>query len=597
MGKKFRKRIHALILAVVLAVTTFASVCTVAAGSSVSGSTVIDFSFPFDFLLFCFGDAEKEMTEEELELQRDVLREQSQKVEKEAGLTFVYEYAMETPVAIGTLDMSGCKGPGTFVFANPDLVPEKGVTVCEFIFTPSDVNAFEYEKMLGWDKQTNTLRRYAEVICSSLAALEEEVTDAPVKEEESVIPNAVVKDPEVTPEVTPEATPETTPEATPEVTPETTPEATPEVTPETTPEVTPETTPEVTPEVPLEGTLNFHKTAHNLVPEITTVPEAVTPTPEVIMTPTPEPVVTVPVNPGSSIENGVQLLEKDEAVVAFEEQVMSFPEGDMTVEKIQVLVDLTHVYEEMTAKQQDALSSDALNKLLGLQEEAALVNHTSNGVTVTGNLPWYVELVVVLGNDTDTYVPTGLETIVPYEMCLWNLLTDSEYVLGGGEKVTLSMAVPENVHLYDGLTIVHYMDETHYEYIELTITGDIMSFETASFSPFNVAGSTVIVGGKPSGNTSKPSGSVTTKPSDSSKPSDKDESTTKPSTNKPSNNKPSTNKPSNNKPSSSKPSGTTGPVKTGDTANISQFIFIGAGAVVLVVICILLLKRSKKEEE
>lgn len=600
--KKLKKRWGALLLATAMIMSTIGSV-TIVSADSVKGGSLIDFSFPFDFLLFHLGKEEDKMTEEDLEAERDRLREQSMTAEKAAGMTIVYEYTMEEPAELSVLDISACKGDGTFAFAKPELVPEKGVTVSEIIFTPNDAEKYDYDQMLGWDKETKTLRRYVEVVCTSLAALEEEVTDIP---EESVIPEAtgtpeVTETPEITgtPEVT--GTPEITgtPEATetPGVTeiPEATgtPEATetPEVTeiPEATgtPEAT--ETPEVT-ETPEKD--ESSKPGNNLIPEITGIPEAITPTPVPEPTATPEPEVTAPIGAGSSAESGVLIIKKDEDVKEFEAQVLAMKESVETDADMSALIELTKNYETFSDEQKNAVSSDVIQKLCLLQEEAADINHVSNGVTVAGNLPWFVQLRVTVGNDTDTYVPTGLETIVPYEMCLWNLLTDTKYELAGGEKVTLTMAVPENVHLYDGLTIVHYMDETHYEYIELKITGENMSFETASFSPFNVAGSTILVGGKPgtSGNNG------TTKPSET-KPATP---TTTPSQDQTSGN--NTTKPS--KDHSKKDQGTkpvTGNsnhnVKTGDDTNISRVVILGIGAAVVIVLCIVLIYKSRKEDE
>lgn len=608
MSKQFRKRLGALVLAMTLALTTLGSVTSVSADST-SGGSLMDFSFPFDFLFFHLGESSDEMTEEDLEAERDRLREESMKAEKAAGLKLVYEYTMETPEAIGTLDISECKGDGTFQFADPEFVPEKGVTVCEFIFTPDNVNKYDYDKMLGWDEETQTLRRYAEVICSSLVALEEEVTDEPA--EDSVIPDAVETVPEETEDA--DSVPETTvdsevtpspevsgePEAAPTPEVSAAPEATP--TPETSviPEATPipetSVTPEVseTPEVLETPTPeeSVSKPGNNLIPEITTIPDAVTPTPVPEATPTPSPVVTAPIKPGCSAENGVQIIEKDDMVKAFEAQILDLAEGEMTEERVAAIIAFTNAYEALSEEQQYAVSSDVLEKLSDLQAEAAVVNHTSNGVTVSGNIPWFVQLRVTLGNDTDTYVPTGLDTIVPYEMCLWNLMTDSEYILAGGEKVTLTMAVPADIHLYDGLTIVHYMDETHYEYIELTITGDTLSFETASFSPFNIAGSTILVGGKP---TSSGTGSSTTTSTDNTTKTTPTPTPTSSGSKKNNN----TTKQDNSSTNTTKPvTNSSNTVKTGDNANISHFVMLGLGAVVLAALCVVLIVRSKNKDK
>lgn len=625
----FRKRMGALLLAVVVGMTSLGTVTTAAAKEGSASEHFIDFSFPFDFLFFHFGEDEKTMTKEELEAERDHLREVSMMAEKAAGFQMVYEYQMETPQMVSTLDLSVCKGAGTFAFADPQFVPEKGVSVCEVIFTPAHVQAFDYEQMLGWDAVTQTLRRYVEVTCMSFLANEEEVkieaeimAGSEIVPEDADIPEAAPDGemsetvPEVTPgdaeqEATPQVTPsETAPETIPgETKPETTPQVTPsEDTPETLPQVTPGTTqpdtlpedntaadavdkiPENVPETNKEGVI-VSRPMINLIPEINSIPELVTPSATPEPTPTPKPYVTAPIMQGILAETGVPIIEKDDKVKAFETAVLGLPQDADASEVMAQMLSLTREYESMTGIQKNAVGSDVLAKLEELQAQMAVYNHESNGVTVSGSIPWFVQLRVALGNDTDTYVPTGLETIVPYEMCLWNLLTDSEYVLGGGQKVTLSMAVPEAIHLYDGLTIVHYMDETHYEYIELQIVGDTLSFETASFSPFNIAGSTVLVGGKTETNTSGSNSSVSNK--EDAKP------TPKPSGNSDSRQETQTQNRDNGKDDKNKQESTSSgtAVKTGDSSAVSQFVIIALGAVILILLCVLVIKRSRKTDE
>ena len=73
---------------------------------------------------------------------------------------------------------------------------------------------------------------------------------------------------------------------------------------------------------------------------------------------------------------------------------------------------------------------------------AAAYNHTQLGVSVYGNLPWYVQFRVKL-TDVGKKEENGLKVLVPYELTLWNLYTDSVYTLPEGETVTVTMPVPD----------------------------------------------------------------------------------------------------------------------------------------------------------
>ena len=123
---------------------------------------------------------------------------------------------------------------------------------------------------------------------------------------------------------------------------------------------------------------------------------------------------------------------------------------------------------------------------------AAAYNHTQLGVSVYGNLPWYVQFRVKL-TDVGKKEENGLKVLVPYELTLWNLYTDSVYTLPEGETVTVTMPVPD-VEIDGEFTVFHYKADGSVETIKPVIHGNMMSFETSSFSPFSVAGSTLIAG-------------------------------------------------------------------------------------------------------
>lgn len=571
MKKKYRVRAGAFFLVSALTVSSLSTFSVLAADQKYVAKSAL----------------EANLSEEEKTIEKTEEDIKNELMEKETGLVYQNEFTMEEPVKLETLDLKECEGPGTFAFEEPEFVPEKGVSNCLLIFIPEDVEAHQYEMLKGWDEETRTVRRYVTVICTSLKLEEEERAkeEAGIVDMESGGEVAADTASEVTGEPTVTETPETVPDATeaPEVT--TAPDTTeaPEVTtvpdtteaPETTkaPEATKEPeatnapeatkTPEATkvPEVKEPVATKVPTATITKVPEATKAPETtkipeatkspeVTTVPEATESPEATKVPEAPKTPGATnlvgaitipgtldkndvAENGnenkvpveTDALKKSEAVSDAEAQIEALKEDNFDDEAVKAVIDAAITLDTLTDEEKAAVSDEMKEKLAAAQQLAAEFNHESNGVIVSGNVPWYVKLTVTIGNDTDTYVPSGLETIVPYEMQLWDLMADCRYELAIGEKVTLSMAVPKNIDLYDGLTIVHYMDENHFEYIELHIEGDVMSFETGSFSPFNVAGSTVIVGGKqPSSGSSTSTGGNPSAGSQGSSTSDKETS-------------------------------------------------------------------------
>lgn len=469
MKKSYKIRTAAVLLASVLAVSNLSLVPVSAAGQKKSNYMKI-------------MSAAESVIKTEADLKNEWM-------EKETGLVYVDEFILDEPQALETIDLKECKGPGTFAFEDIKYIPEKGVNSCILVFTPEDVKAHNYSLLKGWDEKTQTVRRYVTIICTSLKLAEEEAAKE-AENAESVENGNTAEDPAVTdtPEITdtPEATPATDATKAPEAT--ELPEAT--KSPEDGASAGTDTPSDVT-KTPDTGK----------IPEKTTKPEesdqddasanaGADASDEALETDD----IAKPGEKDTASEKGKTPDAK--SIAAVEDMIQNLSEDTYGKEEVDAVISAAKAFDALDDAETELISAEAKEKFEKARDLAAAFNHESNGVQVTGNIPWYVALIVTLGNDTDNYVPTGLETIVPYDMQLWDLMADCKYVLAHGEKVTLTMDVPDNSDLYDGLTIVHYMDETHYEFIELHIDGDRMSFSTASFSPFNVAGSTVLVGGK-----------------------------------------------------------------------------------------------------
>lgn len=449
---------------------------------------------------------------------------------------------MEEPVELGELPLTDCVGDGVFAWEDSTFVPSEYETECTVFFYPYDTEAMDYSEEKGWDEEENRIVRKILVQVTSLKPVEE-----------------------VTPEPTPEVTPEPTVEPTPEVTPEPTVEPTPEVTPEP----TVESTPEVTPEPTVEPT-----------PEVTPGP-TVEPTPEV----TPEPVPEEPAKPALTPEE----IAKAEQVQI---QIDYLPTEVTAVAVVEAIIDATVSYQSLSEAQKGCLAQGTYEKLLSAQERAAIFNRQSNGVTIEGDIPWYVQFRVELRNeqeDTSVLEAYNVDTfITPYDMTLWDLMRDTEYKLNG-QQVKVTIPAPDK-ELYTQLVVVHYLDDGSVEYITLVYNEDgTMSFITTSFSPYNIAG-TKIAGSKPLvGNTdkaypSKPSAQNTLTGNSGKKP--------KPSSGNNSsagNKRPSSGSTESNSSSSNVP-------KTGDEQMPMLYIGIGAAAVLVLIIAgaVIVIRKRKK---
>lgn len=441
---------------------------------------------------------------------------------------------MEEPVELGELPLTDCVGDGVFAWEDSTFVPSEYETECTVFFYPYDTEAMDYSEEKGWDEEENRIARKILVQVTSLKPVEE-----------------------VTPEPTVEPTPEVTPEPTVKPTPEVTPEPTVEPTPEVTPEPTVEPTPEVTPGPTAE------------------------PTPEV----TPEPVPEEPAKPALTPEE----IAKAEQVQI---QIDYLPTEVTAVEVVEAIIDATVSYQSLSEAQKGCLAQGTYEKLLSVQERAAIFNRQSNGVTIEGDIPWYVQFRVELRNeqeDTSVLEAYNVDTfITPYDMTLWDLMRDTEYKLNG-QQVKVTIPAPDK-ELYTQLVVVHYLDDGSVEYITPVYNEDgTMSFITTSFSPYNIAG-TKIAGSKPLvGNTdkaypSKPSAQNTLTGNSGKKP--------KPSSGNNSsagNKRPSSGSTESNSSSSNVP-------KTGDEQMPMLYIGIGAAAVLVLIIAgaVIVIRKRKK---
>lgn len=481
---------------------------------------------------------------------------------------------VEEPTVLSEIPLTKCEGDGVFAWDDEELTLSEYETECKVVFHPYDTDAVDYSEEGGWDEEEEVVIRDITVYVTSLKPEEEDGDNAEEGD---------VTEPESTPEATPEPTPESTPEATPEPTPESTPEATPEPTP-----VTPATPNNPVPSVPAE---EGNSTAGDTGNGNPTVPEQIQQGDTPIVPETAPGVSDTPSageNPASQEPSQGELTqEEQEEAVEVENLIDYLPAEVDSREVVEAIVEATKWYDALSTEQKAMFGEDTLEKLTEAQEKATVFNRQCNGVTIEGDFPWYVEFQVELKNDkNDVSVlqEKNVDTFIsPYDMKLWDLMNDEEYKLNG-QQVRITVPAPDE-ELYTQLVVVHYLEDGTVEYITPIYNYDgTISFMTSSFSPYNLAGSKVLVGntdkvynnssssGKLAGNVSGSSSGSKTSTTTSGK------TTVSKTTGK----------------TTSTPSVVTWIPKTGDSQKILEYVLIGGIAlVVLIVIGVIAFKKKK----
>ncbi len=475
---------------------------------------------------------------------------------------------VEEPTVLSEIPLTECEGDGVFAWDDEELTLSEYETECKVVFHPYDTDAVDYSEEKGWDEEEEVVIRDITVYVTSLK---------PEEDGEENADEGSVSEPESTPEATPEVTPESTPEVTPEPTPEAAPEATPEPAP-----VTPAVPDSTVPSVPAEGENSASGDTENSNP---TVPEQIQPGDIPIV---PESTPAAGENPVSQEPSQGELIqEEQEEAVEVENLIDYLPTEMDSREVVEAIVEATKWYEALSTEQKAMFGEDTLTKLIEAQEKAAVFNRQCNGVTIEGDFPWYVEFQVELKNDkNDVSVlqEKNVDTFIsPYDMKLWDLMNDEEYKLNG-QQVRITVPAPDE-EMYTQLVVVHYLEDGTVEYITPIYNYDgTISFMTTSFSPYNLAGSKVLVGNTDKVyNSSSSSGKLAGNVSGSSSGSKTSTTTSGKTTVSKTTGK-----------NTSTPSVVNWIPKTGDSQKILEYVLIGGIAlVVLIVIGVIAFKKKK----
>ena len=223
------------------------------------------------------------------------------------------------------------------------------------------------------------------------------------------------------------------------------------------------------------------------------------------------------------------------------------------------------------------------------KEERAALNHTCDGITVSGvNLPWYVQFRVSSGDSYQFTNESDAMIFQSYEFELWDLKNNTEYEIPNGDYISVTVPVKSGYQY----TIEHLLDNGATETIIPSVENGIMVFSTHSFSPFGIAGSRQLVG-PDAGNDTDDTDAVTPAPASSDSQSSDSGKNNTVSVNDSSDSNNGSSSDQNDNSAENKAVKNNNTVNTGDTTSIMPFVILFVAAAVIAGVAVFIKKRKK----
>ena len=223
------------------------------------------------------------------------------------------------------------------------------------------------------------------------------------------------------------------------------------------------------------------------------------------------------------------------------------------------------------------------------KEERAALNHTCDGITVSGvNLPWYVQFRVSSGDSYQFTNESDAMIFQSYEFELWDLKNNTEYEIPNGDYISVTVPVKSGYQY----TIEHLLDNGATETIIPSVENGIMVFSTHSFSPFGIAGSRQLVG-PDAGDDTDDTDAVTPAPASSDSQSSDSGKNNTVSMNNSSDSNNGSSSDQNDNSTENKAVKNNNTVNTGDTTSIMPFVILFVAAAVIAGVVVFIKKRKK----
>ena len=156
------------------------------------------------------------------------------------------------------------------------------------------------------------------------------------------------------------------------------------------------------------------------------------------------------------------------------------------------ILDAILAYEDLTTEEQAALGRD--RQIEDLKKRVAELNQTdrTTGISVSG-VDWNIQLVIgdVLDVETIANLKEQLQNcdmLSLWDISLEDVLTGEKYEPTGTVLVKIPLALLGDYSSYDGIAVAHYGEYGNVEYLNCTVMGDCLVFNTVEFSKYAVVG-------------------------------------------------------------------------------------------------------------
>ena len=171
------------------------------------------------------------------------------------------------------------------------------------------------------------------------------------------------------------------------------------------------------------------------------------------------------------------------------DNINNVPQDIASENDIDSVIKATQAYDSLSDEDKQKVTN--LEQLKSAQKKAGVMNHKSGGVEVSG-IDWNAKVYITPLNDNLEQMKKFDEkvdrrTVLSlYEIKLVDVLTGKAYEVEYGK--TVSVTIPSvDLFGYKNIVVVHEKNTGSIEYLDASISPDVIQFETTSFSKFAVA--------------------------------------------------------------------------------------------------------------
>ncbi len=184
----------------------------------------------------------------------------------------------------------------------------------------------------------------------------------------------------------------------------------------------------------------------------------------------------------------VENVEKNPEELTIED-IQKVPDSVANENDVDTVVEATKAYNSLSDEDKNLVTNK--QELEKAQSEAGNINHSSNGVTISG-VDWNIKLIVTPLSDNQEEVKAFEEKVERrsvlslYRAELIDLLTGENYSIPYGEEVQITIPCPDLTG-YKNVTVAHENLAGNMAYFDLNIIDDTAKFSANSLGLFGIA--------------------------------------------------------------------------------------------------------------